>query len=48
LNVAGYFDAFFDMIDHAVSEGFIKKEMRMRVKTSHDPQMLLKELTTLA
>jgi uncharacterized protein (TIGR00730 family) len=42
LNVCGYFDPFLLFLDHAVREGFIRKEHRDLIAVSDAPRTLLK------
>lgn len=44
LNVAGYYDAFLAMLDHAVREGFIQPEHRAMLLVERDPESLLAAL----
>lgn len=46
LNVAGYYDALLQMIDHAVAEGFIRPKHRKLIVDSADPDELLTKLET--
>jgi uncharacterized protein (TIGR00730 family) len=48
LNVAGYFHSFLSFLDHAASEGFIKKEHRRMLAVAEDPEALLKQFRTFA
>jgi uncharacterized protein (TIGR00730 family) len=48
INVSGYFDLFLSFLDHAVREGFIKREHREMLLVSEDPIELLKRLRTYA
>lgn len=41
LNIAGYFDAWLAMCDHAVSEGFLRKEHRALILEEARPERLL-------
>ena len=41
LNVAGYFDAMADFLDHAVTETFVKSEHRSMLAVETDPNALL-------
>jgi uncharacterized protein (TIGR00730 family) len=41
INIAGYFDSFLAFLDHAVSEGFMKKAHREMLLVSDDPTALL-------
>lgn len=41
LNVEGYFDPLVSMFEHAVSEGFIKKEHQTLVQVDRDPGSLI-------
>jgi predicted Rossmann-fold nucleotide-binding protein len=42
MNVSGYFNPFLTFLDHAVCEGFIRKEHRDILFVSEEPQDLLK------
>ena len=44
LDVAGYFDPLADLLDHAVVEGFIRKEDRDLVIIETDPETILDRL----
>jgi uncharacterized protein (TIGR00730 family) len=44
LNVLGYFDHLGALLDHAVSEGFVRSEHRALLTTSADPAALLDAL----
>jgi uncharacterized protein (TIGR00730 family) len=44
LNVAGYFDPFIQLIDHAIVQGFIKPKHRQLIVCASDPASLLDEL----
>lgn len=44
LNVAGYFTPWLRFLDHAVDEGFIKREHRAMLAVDDDPDALLREL----
>ena len=44
LDVDGYFDRLIGMIDHAVSEGFIRREDRARIAHEKDADALLDRL----
>jgi uncharacterized protein (TIGR00730 family) len=41
LNVAGYYSGLFEFLDHAVSESFIRPEMRRAAVVESDPDALL-------
>ena len=41
LNVANYFDPLIGLLDHAVTEGFVKPEHRDFLQTSETPAVLL-------
>ncbi|MCP6258963.1 LOG family protein, partial [Klebsiella pneumoniae] len=43
-NVNGYYDLFLQMIDHCVSEGFLKAEGRDNVLVSDQGEELLNQL----
>jgi uncharacterized protein (TIGR00730 family) len=42
LNVNGYFNPFIQMMDHAVTEGFIKTDQRSNILIANHPAELLK------
>jgi uncharacterized protein (TIGR00730 family) len=44
LDVDGYFDRLIGMLDHAVSEGFVSREDRVRIAVEKDPDALLDRL----
>ncbi len=44
LDVDGYFDRLIGMLDHAASEGFIKREDRARIARENDADALLDRL----
>ena len=44
LNVAGYYDSLLKMFDHAVAEGFLKRENRELVLASPDCRQLLETM----
>jgi uncharacterized protein (TIGR00730 family) len=41
LNTKGYYDGFTAFLDHAVSEGFLRPEVRTRLLVAPDPEALL-------
>ena len=41
LNTAGYYDGFTAFLDHAVSQGFLRPEVRSRLLVAPDPGALL-------
>lgn len=43
-NVNGYYDKFFEMIDHTVAEGFVKADQRHNLIVESDPELLLQKL----
>jgi uncharacterized protein (TIGR00730 family) len=45
LNVAGYFDALATLVEHAITEGFIRPEHRQLVVLAEHPHALLETLT---
>lgn len=47
-NINGYYDKFFDMIDHTVGEGFVKFDQRENLIVESDPAILLQKLGTYA
>ena len=44
-NTLNYYDSMLQFIDHAVSQGFIRKEHRDNLIVSDDPEVLFKELS---
>lgn len=44
-NVMNYYDGIIQFIDHAVSQGFIRKEHRGNIIISDDPEVLFRELS---
>lgn len=44
LNVDGYFDLFFEFLEHVLREGFIKPQHQQLMITSQDPNELLSSL----
>lgn len=44
-NVMNYYDGIIQFIDHAVSQGFIRKEHRDNIIISDDPEVLFRELS---
>ena len=44
LNVAGYFDPLLALLDHAVAEGFVRKEFLDLLVVSADPEAIVEEL----
>ena len=44
-NTLNYYDKLIELIDHAVSQGFIRKEHRDNLIVSDDPEILFKELS---
>lgn len=44
LNIKGYFDPLFMMIEHALQEGFIYAEHRLLLAQHEQPELLLEEL----
>ncbi len=44
-NTLNYYDKLIDFIDHAVSQGFIRKEHRDNIIVSDNPEVLFKELS---
>jgi uncharacterized protein (TIGR00730 family) len=45
LNVAGYFDALLNLLDHAVGERFLRREQRQELLVAVEPGTLLDEMT---
>ena len=45
LNIAGYFDPLSALLDHAVSEGFVRPQHRRLLISSNEPAELLMLLT---
>ena len=44
-NTLNYFDSIIQFIDHAVGQGFIRKEHRDNIIVSDNPETILKELS---
>jgi uncharacterized protein (TIGR00730 family) len=44
LNTAGFFDSFLAFVDHSVSEGFIRREQRVRIQESKNSGELVEKL----
>ena len=44
-NTLNYFDSLINFFDHAVSQGFIRKEHRDNIIVSDNPETILKELS---
>ncbi len=44
-NTLNYFDSLINFLDHAVSQGFIRKEHRDNIIVSDNPETILKELS---
>ena len=44
-NTLNYYDSMLQFIDHAVSQGFIRKEHRDNIIVSDNPEVLFKELS---
>lgn len=47
LNVCGYYDRLIDFVNHAVDQGFIRREHRAIMVVDHDPGSLLRRLRDL-
>ncbi len=47
LNVEGYYDPLIALIDHAVTEEFVRPEHRELVIVSDDPESLVSRLATI-
>ncbi len=47
-NINGYYNKFLEMIDHTVSEGFVKYDQRENLIVESDPEVLLKKLRSYA
>jgi uncharacterized protein (TIGR00730 family) len=47
-NIDGYYDRFFEMIDHTVAEGFVKFDQRENLLLESDPALLLQKIKTYA
>lgn len=47
-NINGYYDKFFEMIDHTVAEGFVKPDQRENIILESDPVMLLQRIRAYA
>ena len=45
LNVRGFYDPLLTLFDHAVAEGFIKRQDRQIVLAASDPAVLLDQLS---
>src|SRR5271165_3500226 len=45
LNIDGYYDSLLRLFDHAVREGFLRKENRQLVLEDRDPEQLLEKLS---
>jgi uncharacterized protein (TIGR00730 family) len=43
-NINGYYDRFFEMIDHTVTEGFVKMDQRENLIIEEDPAILLQKI----
>jgi uncharacterized protein (TIGR00730 family) len=48
LNVAGYFDPLIGLLDHAVSQQFVKPEHRRHLVISAEPEALVEKVMGLA
>jgi uncharacterized protein (TIGR00730 family) len=48
LNLNGYYDPLLQLFDHAVREGFLRKENRRLVLEDRDPESLLKKMADFA
>ena len=44
LNVEGFYDPFLSLIDHAITEGFIRKEHRSLILVGTEPESLIDQL----
>lgn len=44
LNTNGYFDKFFDFLDHMVEEGFLSEKQRLTLIVAEDPDDLLTKM----
>jgi uncharacterized protein (TIGR00730 family) len=47
-NINGYWDKFFEMIDHTVAEGFVKFDQRENLIIESDPEVLLQKIRSYA
>lgn len=47
-NTNGYYDKFFEMIDHAVAEGFVKLDQRKNIIVESDPFILFQKVKSYA
>jgi uncharacterized protein (TIGR00730 family) len=47
-NINGYWDKFFEMIDHTVAEGFVKSDQRENLIIESDPEILLCKIRSYA
>lgn len=43
-NINGFWDKFFEMIDHTVAEGFVKADQRENIIVESDPEVLLQKI----
>ncbi|MEJ8758580.1 TIGR00730 family Rossman fold protein [Pontibacter sp. H259] len=43
-NINGYYDRFFEMIDHTITEGFVKQDQRQNLIIEDNPSILLHKL----
>lgn len=47
-NINGYYDKFFEMIDHTVTEGFVKLDQRENLIIESDPTILLHKISVFS
>ena len=47
-NINGYWDKFFEMVDHTVNEGFVKLDQRQNLIVESDPEVLLQKIRAYA
>ncbi|WP_299826058.1 TIGR00730 family Rossman fold protein [uncultured Pontibacter sp.] len=47
-NVNGYWDKFMEMVDHTVTEGFVKFDQRENLIVESNPEVLLQKLRSYA
>ena len=45
-NVAGYFDRFLALIEHAIDEGFVRRDHRRLLAIESDPEAILRHLVS--
>ncbi|MCC9169123.1 TIGR00730 family Rossman fold protein [Pontibacter harenae] len=47
-NVNGFYDKFFEMVDHCIVEGFIKENLREKLIVESDAEVLLQKVKRFA